>query len=183
MDIGHWILLGVCALMFAVSAFKPQINATAERLKSVLNWRDVALGVVALVAGAALALHFISFTPGPDPEPEPPPIPVPSGFRVLFVRESSANMTAEQLHTWNSTQITAYLNDKCVKDGVVPSWRKLDKDQDLFVDGPLKQLWADSKAQAIATMPSVVIAVNNKATVYPMGSEADMLKLLKSFGG
>lgn len=124
-------------------------------------------------------------TPKPDPNPKPDPIPVPAGFRVLFVRESSAKMTAEQGHIWNSTAIAAYLNSHCAKDGTQPGWRKFDKDQSADLDAaPIKQLWTDSKAQAVAAMPSLVIAVGQTATVYPLpATEAETLALLKSKGG
>lgn len=135
---------------------------------------------------AAITVHIGDVQPPKPPDPPvPPPIPVAEGFRVIFVRESAAKMTTEQGHTWNSTAIAAYLNAKCAKDGSQPSWRKLDRDQSADLDAAaIKQLWADSKAQAVAHLPSIVIAVGQSATVYPMpATEAETLALLKSKGG
>lgn len=126
-------------------------------------------------------------TPDPDPGPDPkPPVPVPSGgLRVIFVRETSANHSKEQLNILNSLQIATYLNAKAAKgsDGR-PGWRQWDPQQDLtHADPIMKALWEATKPQ-LPPLPAVVIAVDTKGTVFPLpATEKETLELLKKFGG
>jgi len=118
--------------------------------------------------------------PDPPKPPEPPVPPIPVGaLRVIFVAESGSKLTTEELHTWNSTRIAAYLDEKCVKDGSLPAWRKWDKDQvpSEKETAAMKQLWADSKNSV--PVPGIIIAVGQKATVYPLPKEDETLAVLK----
>lgn len=124
--------------------------------------------------------------PGPDPIPPTPPIPVPaSGLRVLFVYESSANLTREQLNILNSTKIAEYLNAKAAKDAKgLPEWRRWDKDVNTTHESDVwKNLWAATKPQ-LTQLPAVVIVTNQKGEVHPLpATEAETLDLLKKYGG
>lgn len=119
--------------------------------------------------------------PTPDPTPEPP-IPV-GALRVIFVRESADNLAGEQLHVWNSTQIAAYLNAKCIKDGNQPGWRKYDKDMSADKDtAGMKALWDSAKGKAVAMLPlAIIVAVGTQATVYDIKdqTETGVLAMLK----
>lgn len=133
---------------------------------------------------------LVPHPPGPTPVPPgpgPKPVPTPDGgLRVLLVVESSANLTREQLHTLNSTKVAAYLNAKCAKgsDGT-PGWRRWDPQQTTeHADPVMRQLWNDSKAEALKALPALVIASGKQATVYPLpATEAEALNLLKKHGG
>jgi len=165
----------------------PKGEATVSVAYSLL---DIVDGKLKRTDKEAKITFFVGEVAPPEPDPKPPvppvpPTPAPVGFRVIFVRESSSNMTTEQLHIWNSTKIAAYLNEKAAKDGTFPSWRKFDKDMTAdLAPAPLKQLWADAKAKAVAAAPSIIIAVDQKATIhaYP-ATEDEALALLKKYGG
>lgn len=126
-------------------------------------------------------------TPGPAPPPGPTPPPAPvRGLRVIFVVESSANHTREQLNILNSTAIASYLNAKAAKDEKgQPSWRRWDKDQ-VFAAGEsaaMKALFDAAKPQ-LGTLPMLLIASDQKAELYPLpATEAETLELLKKYGG
>lgn len=126
--------------------------------------------------------------PVDPPKPVDPPVPMPTpaitGVRVLIVYESAAALNREQLNIVNSTQIRAYLNEKCVKTNNQPEWRRWDKST-IDITGltnetqTLQQLWKDV-SPALTTLPRLVIAVNGKATVHDLpATEADTLALLK----
>lgn len=126
--------------------------------------------------------------PGPDPIPIVPPVPTPTGFRVIFVTESSANMTREQLNTLASTQIRSFLDQTCVKgaDGR-PDWRQWDKDVVVSAkESPtVAALWNTAKPQLGALpLPVMIVAVNGQATVMALGAtEAETLAKLKTAAG
>lgn len=125
--------------------------------------------------------------PGPTPPgPNPPPIPVPvSGLRVLFVYESGANLTREQLNILNSTTITDYLNRKTAKDTKGRAeWRKWDKDVDMANETDVwKNLWTSTKPQ-LGALPALVVVTDQKGQVFPLpATEAETLALLKRYGG
>ncbi len=122
--------------------------------------------------------------PGPTPDVDPTPVPNPANFRVLFVYESSQNHTREQLNILNSTAITTYLNERCVKgsDGR-PEWRRFDPD---VVVSPketetIRKLWEATKP-ALGDLPQIVIVVNGKGEVFDLpDTEAETLALLKKY--
>lgn len=121
-----------------------------------------------------------------DPKVDPvPPKPVPVGdFRVLFVYETSASLTREQLNILNSTAIRTYLNSKCVKDSDGrPGWRSWDVD--ISADKDLKvwrDLWAATKPK-LGKLPQAVIVIGTEGTVFPLPeTEAATLELLKKYG-
>lgn len=123
--------------------------------------------------------------PEPDPGPAPPgpgPTPVATGFRVLFIYETSSNLTREQLNTLHSTAISGYLNEKCAKgpDGR-PEWRRWDPDVKMTPkeSESLRLLWEATKPQ-LKPGPQLVIAVNGAAKILDLpATEADTLAILK----
>lgn len=119
--------------------------------------------------------------PGPKPDPDPP-IPAPTGARVLLVNESSAVMSKGQLNVWNSTELKAYLDRKCVKgDDGRPEWRKWDKDVSLTKETPtLVKLWDATKPQ-LKALPAIVIVTDGSGEIFPLPETiAETLTLLKS---
>ena len=98
--------------------------------------------------------------------------------------ESSANHTAEQAAILASPKIVAYLNDKCVKDGSRPGWRKWDPQVNVDNETELwKKLWAATKP-TLGGLPCIVIVAGQKGEVLPLPStEAATLELLKRYGG
>jgi hypothetical protein len=123
--------------------------------------------------------------PGPNPPgPDPTPKPNPASFRVLFVYESAANHTREQLNIINSTAIAAYLNEKCVKDSAGRAeWRRFDPDVTLSSkeSETIKKLWEATKP-ALGKLPQVVIVVDGKGEVFDLPeTEAETLALLKKY--
>lgn len=131
---------------------------------------------------------------GPRPPPGPTPIPdvnppAPTGFRVLFIYNTTANLTREQYNTLFSTKIVEYLNSHCVKGGPqnLPEWRKWSPtititDQE---SKTMRDLWNSVDHAKIADkLPQIVIAVNGEAQTFPLpATEADTLALLRSKGG
>lgn len=125
--------------------------------------------------------------PGPTPPgPNPPgPTPTPTNaLRVLLVYESLDNMTPKQLSVLGSTAVTEYMNRKCIKDDNRPGWRRWDKDVNTDKESETwKALWNATKP-SLGKLPQVIIFQDKKGTAYPLpDSEADMLKLLKQYGG
>ncbi len=126
--------------------------------------------------------------PAPDVDPPMPDIDPPgpiTGLRALIVYESGDALSREQLNILNSTQIRAYLNEKCVKnDKGHPEWRRWDKSSvettGLEGESPvLKQLWADVKDK-LTPLPKLVIASDTSAKVYDFpATEAETLALIK----
>lgn len=116
--------------------------------------------------------------------PQPPPGPV-SGFRVIFVSESSANHTREQLNILSSTAIAGYLNAKASKDEKGrPAWRRWDKDVDVTNElESWKVFWTNVKPK-LGTLPMLVISSDRGIEVLPLpATEADTLTFLKRYGG
>lgn len=126
-------------------------------------------------------------SPSPEPGPGPKPVPTPDGgLRVLFVVESSANLNREQLHALNSVKVAAYLNAKCARgsDGT-PGWRRWDPQQTVeHADPVMRQLWNDAKAEALKSLPALVVASGKQAIVYPLpATEGELMTVLKRYGG
>lgn len=128
--------------------------------------------------------------PGPDDPPpgpvDPPPTPAPTGFRVIFVSDSEANMTREQLNIVNSTAIGAFLNEACAKSASgQPEWRRWGKQQkiDATESPTIVRLWTDCQPKLTA-LPRMLVAVNGAATVMEFGAtEAETLAKLKTAAG
>lgn len=124
-------------------------------------------------------------TPTPTPTPTPQPIPGATGLRVLFVYESSANMTREQLNVLNSTAVRAYLNAHCAKDAKGRAeWRSWDKDVDASKESDVwRRLWAATKPN-LGPLPQVVVVTDQAGETFPLpATEADLLALLQRYGG
>lgn len=126
--------------------------------------------------------------PGPVDPPGPTPTPAPTGFRALFIYESTAKLTREQLNTLHSTQITKYLNDHCVKGpSGLAEWRKWSLKTEVLAteSRTMSELWnAIDKTKIADKLPQLVIAVNGAAQTFPLPpTEAETLALLKKFGG
>lgn len=127
----------------------------------------------------------VPIPPGPEPKPTPPepkPDPVPvGGLRVIFVRETSDPLTAEQTHAFNSTRIAALLNAKTEKLGSQPEWRKWDKDTDKTYEKSkaLKDIWEAAKAEASASLPALIVANGTVITVYPLTNEEDAIRIIE----
>lgn len=121
--------------------------------------------------------------PGPTPIP---PTPVQEGFRVIFVYESSANMTREQNNILYSAKIQDYLNRKTVKTDGYRGWRRWDKDVNLEKETPtFKKLWADAKPN-VSALPAIIVTGDNKISVIPItdkDTEAGVLDMLQKIGG
>lgn len=136
--------------------------------------------------------------PGPGPKPpEPPtptPVPIPEmGFRVLIVLETadiSGLPAAQQSALTNTKTILPYLQRKCVKgpDGRTAEWRIWDKDVNL---GGERILWQQAMGKALAdyltnkgSLPWIIISDGKTGHSGPLpGNSADLLELLKRYGG
>lgn len=129
-------------------------------------------------------LGGISWNPSPPSPPTPDVTPVVApGLRVIFGRETGKPLNREQTLILGSTQITGYLNDKCVKIAGRPGWRKWDESDDKSADAPeMAKLWNATKGKL---PPPFVVIANEKGTdVFPLpATEAATLDLLKKYGG
>ncbi|MEO6809732.1 MAG: hypothetical protein ABI353_11525 [Isosphaeraceae bacterium] len=125
--------------------------------------------------------------PGPGPTPVPPgPTPIPGGeFRVVFVQESSAPMTKQEILVLGSADVRSYLNRKCAKSpSGLAEWRSWDKDVDVTNESETwKAAWAAVQPQ-LGALPQIVIFQGGKGTVYPLpATAAETMTLLKKYGG
>ena len=123
-------------------------------------------------------------TPGPNPVDPAAPIPA-AGLHVLVVYDAAklSTLTAEQQGAIFSKDVRDYLRATCPKgaDGVTPEWRMWPADVDAAGES---RLWQDAFKRPRASLPWVI--VSNGATGFegPLpGSAADMIALLKKFGG
>ena len=113
----------------------------------------------------------------------PGPTPV-AGFRVIFVSETSANLTKEQLNILNSTAIRDYLNKKTARTGTRPDYRYWDKDVNVSGETEtFKKLWASVQPK-LGTLPQMAV-VGNDGTVqiFALTTEQETLATLKRIGG
>jgi len=119
--------------------------------------------------------------PGPTPTPTPATV---GNLRVLFLYETSANLTAEQLATMNSPDIRGYLNAKTLKDGN-SAYRYWDRNIDISEETPgWQSAYTAAKAMTI-TSPRVLFFAGTafvKSEPLPP-TEAATLELLKKYGG
>ncbi len=130
---------------------------------------------------------------GPNPPPKPDPVvpdpvdPTPTpitSFRVIFVKESSATLNADQSSIPSAKAIRDYLNEKTTKENGQVGWREYDPDQLVRNEQPIMmQLWQTVKPQLLPA-PCMVIEVNGHATVKPFPRNVDdALNELKKAGG
>ena len=178
---------------------KFQVRYTADALTFFAARAGVyRLGASTAIKDTATKLTWARVTvgdPAPDPQPKPPdpkpPDPKPpdppkpiTGLRVIFVAESSSNMTKEQLNIWNSTRIADYLNRKTVKTDGRPGWRKWDPDINVSNETETwKQIWAATKG-SLGALPALVIVDGVKGEVFPWPpTEQEALDFLKKKGG
>ncbi len=110
--------------------------------------------------------------------------PVVTSFRVIYVTESSKNLTQTQNAVINAADTVSYLNSKCTKTNNWPDFRHYDPQTKGEKDYPgLANLWAATKP-AITTVPCVIIQVNDKATIEPFpATVADAMTLFRKYGG
>lgn len=130
--------------------------------------------------------------PVPDPTPaDPTAISLPDGNRVVFITETSANQTKDQLNVLNDPDILAYLQAKCVKGGPkqTPEWRQFDPDVDISkIESPtIAALWqavlADLK-QNPRPLPLILVTAGGKGHMTPLpNNKADALAYLKKYLG
>lgn len=138
-----------------------------------------------------LIRRTIDVDTGVAPEPKPPgpkppdPIPVPTKeLRVLFVYESGANLSRNELNVLNSLEVKKYLETHCVKDGPTYGYRFWDKDIDATKDLPVwRDIWTATKP-SITKLPVVVIFSGAEGKHYPLpATEKELLDLLTKYGG
>lgn len=126
--------------------------------------------------------------PGPDPVPPPGPAPIPvPGLHVLIVFESGelSKLPAAQSGILGARQIREYLNATCPKDsdGKQAAYRFYDKDVDTSAD---LKVWQDAMKRPRKSIPWCIVSNPDKGGGYegPLPADtADMLKLLKQYGG
>lgn len=126
--------------------------------------------------------------PGPQPPEPKPPEPVPpqpvTSYKVIFVYESSKPITPEMQKVMYGSAVVDYLEAKTTPvPGVARGFRRYDKDVDATNerDPEIKTIWAAVKPK-LTTVPCVVIAVNNKATIEPWPATEDAaLALFKKY--
>lgn len=185
--------------IFADGSGKVETRTFKSKYVAFVDAKDKASGRVELTAipfgftdESAITDQLIDIGAGPRPPPDPgpapidpvvPPPPAPTGFRVMFIYETTDKLTREQLNILHSTQITAYLNEKCVKgaDGRA-EWRKWDKDVSISPkESPtMVELWNSVKPK-LGKLPQLVIAVNGAATVMDVpATEAETLAKIKA---
>jgi hypothetical protein len=107
-------------------------------------------------------------TPPDPPQPPDPPTPAPEGFRVIFVYESSAPMTAAQQAVMFGAKTREYLDSKS------KGYRRFDKDVDAAneKDADMRALWLAAKGK-VTSVPCVIIAVGGKADILPLPASED----------
>lgn len=138
---------------------------------------------VGLIAGVMLAggIAINPTPPGPNPAPVPEPI---KSFRVIFVKESGATLSADQSAIPGSKEIRDYLEAKTTPEANQPGWREYDPEQQTANEQKtMKALWEAVKPKLIPP-PCLVVEVNGKATVMPFpATVADCMTTLKKAAG
>ena len=179
---------------YETRTFKSKYVAFVDAVKDAAGRVNLTAIPIGLTDESAITEQLIDIGAGPRPppgpddpvEPDVPPIPAPTGFRVIFVSDTAANMTREQLNIVNSTAISAFLNEACVKSASGHAeWRRWSKNQKVeATESPtIVALWNDSKSKLTA-LPRMIVAVNGAATVMEFGAtEAETLAKLKTAAG
>lgn len=128
------------------------------------------------------ALLDVESALGSAPIP-PGPMPV-AGFRVIFVSETIASLTKEQLNILNSTAIRDYLNKKAAKTGTRPDYRYWDKDVNVSGETEtFKKLWAIVQTK-LGTLPQMAVVGNDGAVqIFALTTEQETLATLRKIGG
>lgn len=162
-----WLLIGSGKYRITAYGYDPEKGQARKRI-------DVELG-----------------PPQPPIPPEPPtPPPVPQdlpiegqGLRMVVIYESSdlSRMPESQKQILYSIEIREYLNSKCPQENGSFEYRFWDKDVDLeFVS----ERWKKAMAKPRQSIPWVAIANGKEGFAGPLpGSVADMLTLLRKYGG
>lgn len=120
--------------------------------------------------------------PGPTPPQPPQPPPTPSGeVRAMFVQESKTTTPAEA-NLMNAAEIRELLNQKCVKVGDHPEWRKFDKDDDLSKESETwQEIWKTlprDSAEWKDKLPYLVIFNGSEGVSYQL-SPIDPVKKVR----
>lgn len=164
------------------------LGTTAARRSSGVVGNKFTWLAIGLAAGmfAHLAIARLPAIQWPDwVTVVTPVVPQPSGeLRVVIVREVNDKMTREQINAVNSTQVTAYLNEKCGKVDGRPGWRRWDDDVDVSNETEAwKALWTKAQSSATVSLPKVVIFKGDTMMSFAINTEADLLVNLKKYGG
>lgn len=111
------------------------------------------------------------------PKPLPVPVPGSQDVHVIFIVETSANMSREHYNVLMSTSVKEFLDKK------TKGWRRWDPDIVLVNESAeWKGMWESAK-KAVTTLPAVAIFVGNSGTVYPLPTtEAGLFELLVNKG-
>lgn len=128
--------------------------------------------------------------PPPDPVPPTPPQPVPvTSFRVIFVTESAAQLTAQQTAVSGAKSVRDYLNARTTPDKMAngqswAGWREFDPQITAANEYPgIKGVW-DAARPKITTIPCLVVQVNEKIDILPYPKNAaECLATLQAYGG
>lgn len=126
-----------------------------------------------------------NLAPIPPPKPDDPPAPAPvKSFRVIWVTESGATLTATQTGVLNAKAIADYLNATCTKDGTTAGWRRYDKDTDSAKDFPaIHSLWTAARAK-VTVVPCWILERDGRADILPFPeSVTAALATLKTYAG
>lgn len=126
----------------------------------------------------------------PDPVPPTPPQPVPvTSFRVIFVTESSVQLSPQQTAVSGAKSVRDYLNAKTTPDKMAngqswAGWREFDPQIVASNEYPgIKGVW-DAAKPKITTVPCLVVQVNDKIDILPYPKNAsECLTTLQSYGG
>lgn len=161
------------------------------------DWDKGFAKVWLLIKGSGPAPPVVDPTIPPGPVVPTPPVVDPTaqtGFRAMFVYESTNKLTKEQSNIMTSVRIRKYLDKVCSKgtDGQyrgLPEYRFWDKDgKDATKDSStIKKLWADLKPSIdTVQMPFMAIRANGKDVVIPLRESAtvdSVLTKLVELGG
>ncbi len=154
-----------------------------------LTWVDQATGRAQHCDYTGTIAAALDFSVQPTPPPVPPPVPVPpvpvppvpTALKVLVVYETAElpKMKPAQTAIILSAEVRKYLATHTAKEGEVPTFRFLDKDDPMDRESALWQrLMGQAKGKAL---PWLII---DGAYDGPLPeSEAAILDLLRKWGG
>lgn len=172
---GGWTSVGAMVSFPKTGVYRPVAVAVGNG-KYAVQVRDVTVGTVPPV-------------PPVPPTPVPPtPTPTVGLARVVFVYETSANLTPAQLAVLRSQDVRTWMDLNVGKDSKgLPAWRFWDKDQILAdQNSDWAGYWSRAKA-AVGSNPLPQVAVfgtngSVQAVALP-GTEQDTIALLTKFKG